>query len=490
MAEELNTSLLQKDDSASPDRTRLSEVGYIGLKTAAGQVLEESNRKLRFPAFIKEVDEMMNDATIATGMQFVRMMLSRVKWKVEAPNGATDSQKEKAKFIETCMHDMEHTWQSFITEVTNYIPYGFQVHEKVFRKRLKTAGSKFNDGLVGWRKLPVRSQNTIAEWKFSEDGRDILGLKQSTRYITSATAPYINTGKDAYIDIPRQKFLLFTSDSRLGDPTGRSPLKAVWQQWRYRQELEKLEAIGVGRDLGGIPTAYLPSAYMSADASPDKKAVFDMIKKITANLHQNAQSGLALPSDVDPETKQKLFDFKLLSSDSASKYNTSDLIKRINTILLIALNADVLAMGSDKVGSFSLAGAKTSLSALMLEYRLREIQDVINNDLIPHTFRMNGWTDTEFPEIRYTEFDEVELEELSKFVQRIASQGLIVKDLETINIIRKAYGAEPLPPDTDVNSIVFTDAKSRSGDGLAAGAGNGTSDSVATTDTSVSNLEN
>ena len=74
MAEELNTSLLQKDDSASPDRTRLSEVGYIGLKTAAGQVLEESNRKLRFPAFIKEVDEMMNDATIATGMQFVRMM--------------------------------------------------------------------------------------------------------------------------------------------------------------------------------------------------------------------------------------------------------------------------------------------------------------------------------------------------------------------------------------------------------------------------------
>lgn len=490
MAEELNTSLLQKDDSASPDRTRLSEVGYIGLKTAAGQVLEESNRKLRFPAFIKEVDEMMNDATIATGMQFVRMMLSRVKWKVEAPNGATDSQKEKAKFIETCMHDMEHTWQSFITEVTNYIPYGFQVHEKVFRKRLKTAGSKFNDGLVGWRKLPVRSQNTIAEWKFSEDGRDILGLKQSTQYITSATAPYINTGKDAYIDIPRQKFLLFTSDSRLGDPTGRSPLKAVWQQWRYRQELEKLEAISASRDLGGIPFASMPSSFMSSDASADKKAVYDMVKKTVANLHQNAQSGLVWPSDVDPETKQKLFEFKLVASDSVSKHNTSDLIKRINSVLLIALNADVLAMGSDKVGSFSLAGAKTSLSALMLEYRLREIQDVINNDLIPHTFRMNGWTDTEFPEIRYTEFDEVELEELSKFVQRIASQGLIVKDLETINIIRKAYGAEPLPPDTDVNSIVFTDAKSRSGDGLVAGAGNGTSDSVATTDTSVSNLEN
>lgn len=147
--------------------------------------------------------------------------------------------------------------------------------------------------------------------------------------------------------------------------------------------------------------------------------------------------------------------------------------------------------GCDIVRTF-VAGAKTSLSALMLEYRLREIQDVINNDLIPHTFAMNGWVDEEFPEIRYTEFDEVELEELSKFVQRIASQGLIVKDLETINIIRKAYGAEPLPPDTDINSIEFTDAKSRSGDGMASATGglNGTANTESSQDTSVSNLEN
>lgn len=490
MAEELNESLLTPDDSASTPRTRLSEVGYIGLKTAAGQVLEESNRKLRFPQFIREVDEMMNDATIATGMQFVRMMLSRVKWKVVAPSGADDSQKEKAKFIETCMHDMEHSWQSFITEVTNYIPYGFQVHEKVFRRRLRTAGSKYNDGLVGWKKLPVRSQNTIAEWVFSEDGRTILGLKQSTQNLTNIASPYIRVDAGADISIPRNKFLLFTSDSRLGDPTGRSPLKAVWQQWRYRQELEKLEAVGIGRDLGGIPVTKMPSSFMSSDASQDKKAVYDTMKRATANLHQNAQSGLILPSDVDPETKQPLFDFKLLSSDSSSKYNTSDLIKRINNTLLVALNADVLAMGTDKVGSFSLAGEKTSLAALMLEYRLREIQDVINNDLIPHTFAENKWTDTEFPEVRYTEFDEVELEELSKFIQRVASQGLIVKDLETINIIRKAYGAEPLPPDTDIDSIVFTDAKSRSGDGMTIGSGNGTAESVATSDTSVSNLEN
>ena len=40
---------------------------------------------------------------------------------------------------------------------------GFAIHEKVFRRRLKANGSKFNDSLIGWRKLPVRVnlQSTI-----------------------------------------------------------------------------------------------------------------------------------------------------------------------------------------------------------------------------------------------------------------------------------------------------------------------------------------
>lgn len=481
---ELDSSLLASDDSASIPNTRLSEIGYVGLKTSAGRILEESNYKLRFPFFVNEVKEMLNDATIATGMDFVRTMISRVEWKVEAPMGATDEQKEKAKFIETCMHDMEHTWQKFITTASNYIPYGFQIHEKVFRRRLKTIGSKFNDGFIGWRSLPVRAQSTISEWVYSDDGRKLLGVEQST-----SNMPNVKTVEQD-IFIPREKFLLFTAGGNLENPEGNSPLKAIWKHWRYRQEIEKLEAVGVSRDLGGIPISRLPSSYMSNDASPDKKAVYETVKKATANLHQNAQSGLVFPSDVDEVSKTRLFDFELLSSDSASKYDTSEIIKRINSMILIALNADVLALGNDKVGSFSLAGQKTSLSAMMIEFRLREIQDVINNDLIPQTFALNGWTDVEFPRVVFSEFDDVDLEELSKFIQRVASQGLLVKDLETLNRIRKAMGIRLLPEDTDVDELEFTSNKSRSGDGMAAGGVRGTSSEYADEDTSISNMEN
>lgn len=488
MAEALETSQLQKDDSASVPRTKLSEIGYTGIKTASGRILEEANQRLRFPAFIREVDEMLNDATIATGIQFTRMMLGRVKWVVKAPSGASPQQIERAKFIETCMHDMEHTFHKFILELTNYIPYGFSVHEKVFRKRLKTAGSKYNDGLIGWKKLPVRSQSTVVEWVFDDEGRNILGCKQSTANLTSMYKAVAPVESERYI--PREKFLLFTSDSRLDNPLGRSPLAAIWTTWRYRKMMEEQEAVGAARDIGGIPFATMPSKYMAADASASDKAIFDYTKKMVANIQQNAQAGIILPSDSDENTKQPYFNFKLLSSDASSRFDTGEIIKRLNSQILVALGADVLAMGTDKAGSFSLAGAKTSLAAMMLEYRLQEIQDVLNNDLIAHTFKLNGWIDTELPTFQYEEFDELEPDDLSKLLQRTGSIGMLVRDLPTINAIRRVYGADSLPEGTNIDDLEFTNNSSRSGDGLEAGAGNGTSTEVATQDNSVANMEN
>ena len=54
--------------------------------------------------------------------------------------------------------------------------YGFCVNEIVLRKRLKSKGSKYNDGKVGIRKLPVRSQDSIV-WDY-DDNQNLVGLKQ------------------------------------------------------------------------------------------------------------------------------------------------------------------------------------------------------------------------------------------------------------------------------------------------------------------------
>jgi hypothetical protein len=150
-------------------------------------------------------------------------MISRVSWDVEPPEGNTDPVMEaKAEFIEQCMHDMTHSWGEFIKDVSSMFTYGYAVQEKVFRKRYKNNGSKYNDGLVGLKRLPSRSQDSINRWIFSEDGRDLIGLEQTLGVFNNASRYGNNNiyNLTSPITIPRNKFLLFRTDVKKDNPEG------------------------------------------------------------------------------------------------------------------------------------------------------------------------------------------------------------------------------------------------------------------------------
>ena len=101
------------------------------------------------------------------------------------------------------------------------------------------------------------------------------------------------------------------------------------------------------------------------------------------------------------------------------------------------MSADVLILGQDQVGSFSLAGSKTNILAVAIDARLKEIQEVLNNDLIPSLFKLNGWEDEELPKFVYGDLEERDLEILSKAIQRIAAVGLVAKTPDNVNEVAK-----------------------------------------------------
>jgi hypothetical protein len=90
----------------------------------------------------------------------------------------------------------------------------------------------------------------------------------------------------------------------------------------------------------------------------------------------------------------------------------------------------------------------------------------------------------------YENLHSADLETLSKFWQRVASVGLVEKDRAVLNSIRTSVGIDPYPDDEEPNLDLITPETTRSGDGMQKGSGNGTSDSVAGTDTSSKNLDN
>lgn len=128
---------------------------------------------------------------------------------------------------------------------------------------------------------------------------------------------------------------------------------------------------------------------------------------------------------------------------------------------------------------------------LAIEARLREIQDVLNNDLVKQLFALNGYPpDEELPQIKFSNFDNENLDEFSKAIQRIFSVGAVEFDRPIANRIRKALGVDQKPENAEVNREILTNATSRSGDGMEKGSGNGTADSASDRDNSTSNSEN
>ena len=122
MAEELNEQLLSPDaDVNSPPRIAMGAHGYPGLKALAGQIQQEAVTKLRMPYLIKEIDEMKRDSAIASALTFYKMMMARVDWDVKVPVGASNQTIERAKFIKSCMHDMDSSWFDFIQSTLSSI---------------------------------------------------------------------------------------------------------------------------------------------------------------------------------------------------------------------------------------------------------------------------------------------------------------------------------------------------------------------------------
>lgn len=478
----VSSAALQPDQDAVIPRMALGEQGFIGLRTRNKQILEETNAAFRYPNFIRTVNEIRHNTTVGAAMNVYRMMISRVKWDVEHPTGATEQDKERAQAVRTMMDDMEHSWASFIESVVPYLEYGFALNEKVLRRRLKRNGSKFSDGLVGIRKLPTRSQDTISGWRFTEDGADLLGVEQSLSNLENAARFLNRTNIDGKIDIDREKILLFSASANKGNPEGNSIYKNIYLAYKRLELLQDQELLGIAKDVQGILKIEVPAKYLDPNGSPEDLAVKAAFQTIIDNYNAGTQRGLLVPRIVDIESKLNLFSYDLMESKGSAKYDTESVIRRLQQDILSALNCDILKMGAEGTGSFSLAESKSSVLALAIDYRLREIQEVLNHDLMKTIFTMNGWSCERLPKFVYADIEEVDLESFSKAIQRIFSTSAIECDRQVMNRVREAIGVPPKPDDEEVDvenlPINLSGVSSKSGAGMAIGtSGNGTAKS-------------
>ena len=105
-----------------------------------------------------------NDDVCGAILFAIKMLIRQASWSVQA--GGNEKVDEKAaEFVESCLDDMQDTWTDTISEILSFLPYGWAVAETVYKRRMgkkkdPRLDSKFDDGLIGWMKLPLRSQES------------------------------------------------------------------------------------------------------------------------------------------------------------------------------------------------------------------------------------------------------------------------------------------------------------------------------------------
>ena len=467
------------------------ELGNLGVSVDFQSIYSDSLKELQFPYSLKTFDQMAKSSVVASVLSAVNTIAGQADFYLDSYD-QSDTHLSRKKFVEQCLfYDMKTSFNQVVKDFLTATQYGFSILEKVFRERRYTEGSLYDDGKIGIKYLPLRSQKSIEDFKYDDMNRELIYVLQSVSNIN------LLKPSQAYKKLPADRIMLFKVNSSSNYPYGRSPLADAYMSWRVLEELRGIETVSANRNLNGIPHLSCPSEIMDESSDdPEDRLRVTKLKQQMSRISTGEQAYIITPSDRYDQTEgaSAQYDFKVVTGSSSHLTALGSIISRYKNEVFQAMCADILTIDDGQSASSSLTTNKQTMFNMFVEARLREFIEVINSDLIPDLFARNGWDITKTPKLKYDRVEKLTVAEMAKAIQQLSATSTIPITPENTNYMAEVFGFPTRVP-LDMSFEDLTKLRgydlgiqSRSGDGAAAGASNGTSTSVATADTNASNL--
>lgn len=425
-----------------PPRTGIySEIGEFGINISAGRVYEERVKTLlqeKGRLVFYEMSE--NDATIGGLIYMIENLLRSMDWEFQTKEMDEEvADEEQEQSIEFCrgmfFEDMETSWDDFISDVLTMLVFGWSWFEIVFKRRGgmnkfdPKSHSNFDDGKIGIRKLAHRSQISLWQWQFAQNG-DVLAMVQQ--------APY---GTGTHI-IPRNKSVHFKTKNAKGNPEGKSLLRNAWLPWYYLNHVQRQEAISMERDLNGLPVIRLPMELLNSDDSEDVTAVNEYIK-MGRDIKMNEQSSAIIPSDpfynsMGEPTSVRQVEFELLSSNNSRSIDTTLVKRSYKEDICRSVLAQFLMMTN--VGSYGRSESEMDLFIMSLLSLAENIGETFTRDVITPIWMLNKMNPSTKPVLVPGKLRKEKITELGEFVERMMKSGVFTYDPMLEAFMRKKSG--------------------------------------------------
>jgi hypothetical protein len=391
------------------------EIGTTGAPIFAGRVSDEFLPQLlgdKARLVWREMSD--NGAIIGSFLYGIEQQIRSVSWHWAPAEG--DKSTEYADWFQGAIDDMSQSWPDTVSGFMSHLPYGWAYSETVFKRRLgpdqrdPTKRSKYDDGKLGWRKLALRNQETRLYWEMDDEG-GVQGMWQLAppRYQLKY--------------IPIERALLFRTTVARGNPEGRSILRNAFEAFFMEKHIRRLEAIGLQRDLTGLPMVYAPMGWFNPRASDDQRnALAGLLKWVTAVVRDEAE-GVVMPTDYDEHGNQ-LVKFELVSSPGTRPLDIDAAISRYNQQQAMTVLADFILVGHEQVGSYNAAESKVDIFKLALQARAEAMASVISQHGATRLMGLNGWDKARTPKLVAGQIVKPDMGVMGPFLTALAHTGM------------------------------------------------------------------
>lgn len=387
----------------------------------------------------KTITTMLNDPIIGAVLFGIEMLVRRVDWTV-TPADDSPAAAELADFIQTCLDDMAVHWPGdTLAQVLTFLGWGWsclEITHKLRQGEDATPASRYSDGKIGWHRWALRPQPTRYGWEFADD--DAVALIQ------------LDPQTFKKLTIPLNKCLLFRYASRDNSPEGSTSLRVAYDAWYFKRQIQKIEAIGIERDLAGLPIMYIPGVNIE-----NQDAVYLAAQNVVTGIRNDSQSGAVIAGDRD-ENGNRLQELTLLSSGGQRSFDTDTVIKRYANEIVTTFLANVMRTGQDSTGSYALAQTQSGLFQQAIGAHLDTIGETIGEQAIMPLVRLNGFDDALTPSLTHGDIESADLARLGTYLLNLANAGILADTPELRVFVHEVAGL-PVPTVDDLEAQAAAD---------------------------------
>lgn len=382
-----------------------------------------------------ELERMVDeDETVGAMLFLINAAMARVEFQhVSCQNGqpvADNAKADKARdFADSLMLDMEVDWYDHLEEALTMIWAGFAPCEITLRQRIPETGSRFSDGFYGVRSLDLRDQRSISQYCYDPQTREFLGLRQ------------VAMGGDM---IPSWKLCNYRTSSVLKRPYGRSLLMNAYRVYRLKKKIQDAEAIGIERDLAGLPTFRMPQSVLDqaseTEAGVATPAALTAQAKIQAairavqDMRFNESGGLVLPSDPwsvsdeESDSNTPQYDFKITTTAGQRSIDARTAAQDHDRAIARLLALQFMQLGSRSSGSYGLSDDQSSMAIQALMAFALKVTRTYSKSVLPLVWSANGMDPQYLPKLQPKPLTKDQVQSIGAYLSGLAKVMPMIQD--------------------------------------------------------------